>query len=111
MGFILKIILTGIAALLLANFVPGILLEGIVSGILLALVLAILNAVVRPILIFLTIPVTFLTLGLFLLVINAIILYLADFILDGFSVEGFLNAIIFSLILSVVTYIIDLITG
>ncbi len=96
---------------MLANFVPGILLEGIVSGILLALVLAILNAVVRPILIFLTIPVTFLTLGLFLLVINAIILYLADFILDGFSVEGFLNAIIFSLILSVVTYIIDLITG
>ncbi|MGV3540795.1 MAG: phage holin family protein [Rufibacter sp.] len=111
MGFILKIILTGIAALLLANFIPGITIDGMENGILLALVLAILNAVVRPILVFLTIPVTFLTLGLFLLVINAIILYIADALLAGFDVSGFLNAIIFSLVLSVVTYLIDLITG
>ena len=110
MGFILKIILTGLAALFLANFFPGISVDGLVSGILLAVVLALLNAVVRPILVFLTIPVTFLTLGLFLLVINAIILYLADFLLAGFSVDGFINAILFSLVLSIITAIIDAVT-
>lgn len=111
MGFILKIILTGLAAIFLANFFPGVALEGVVNGILLALVLAVLNAFVRPVLVLLTIPVTFLTLGLFLLVINAVILYLADIILPGFSVDGFLTALLFSLILSIVTGIIDAITG
>lgn len=111
MGFIIKIILTGIAALLLAKFFPGIYIEGVFNGILLALVLAVLNTIVRPILVFLTIPVTFMTLGLFLLIINAIILYLADFILDGFDVTNFISAILFSLVLSVLTSIIDFVRG
>ncbi|WP_192820760.1 phage holin family protein [Rufibacter sp. LB8] len=111
MGFIIKIIITGIVALVLAQFFPGVHLDGISSGILLALVLALLNAFVRPVLVFLTIPVTFLTLGLFLLVINAIILYLADFLLDGFSVDGIITAILFSLVLSIVTSIIDMVRG
>ncbi|WP_207430077.1 phage holin family protein [Sabulibacter ruber] len=107
MGFILKIIVTGIVALVLAQFFPGITIDGITSAILLALVLAVLNAVVRPILVFLTIPVTFMTLGLFLLVINAIILYMADYILDGFDVTSVISAILFSLALAVATAIID----
>ena len=107
MGFILKIILTGIAALILAQFIPGIVIDGVVTAIILALVLAILNAVVRPILVFLTIPITFMTLGLFLLVINVIILYLADYLIAGFELESILGAIIFSLAMSVITTIID----
>ncbi|QHL86220.1 phage holin family protein [Nibribacter ruber] len=107
MSFIIKIILTGIAALVLAKFIPGIVIDGVLTALILALVLAILNAVVKPILVFLTIPITFMTLGLFLLVINVIILYLADYLVDGFNLESILGAIIFSLAMSVITTIID----
>lgn len=107
MGFIIKLLLTGIAAALVAYILPGVDIDSIVDAILLALVLAILNAVLRPILVALTIPVTFLTLGLFLLVINALIILLADYILDGFHVNGFFPALLFSLILSLVTSVID----
>lgn len=107
MGFIIKLILTGIAAAVAAYLLPGVVIDGIGNAILLALVLAILNAILRPILVVLTIPVTLLTLGLFLLVINALIILIADYILDGFRVDGFFWALIFSLIMSVVTSIID----
>lgn len=111
MGFILKLLFTAIAAAITAFVLPGVRLDGAVSALLLALVLAFLNAIVRPILVLLTIPVTIFTLGLFLLVINAFIILLADYLLDGFQVNGFIWALIFSLILSVVTGVIDLIRG
>jgi putative membrane protein len=110
MGFIIKLLLTGIFAFFIAQVVPGIQLNSITDGVLLAVVLAILNAIVRPILVLLTIPITFLTLGLFLLVINVIIIYLADAVLDGFDVSGFFAALIFSLVLSLVTAIINFMT-
>jgi putative membrane protein len=90
---------------------PGVHVNGFTSALILALVLAILNAIVRPILVLLTIPITFLTLGLFLLVINALIILLAEAIVPGFQVDGFLWALIFSIILSIITAIIDMITG
>jgi len=111
MGFILKLIITAIAAAITAYILPGVEIDGITSAILLALVLAVLNVVVRPVLVALTIPVTIVTLGLFLLVINALIILLADYLLGGFSVNGFIWALIFSLILSVITAIIDMIVG
>ena len=111
MGFIIKLLLTGVAVVISSYLLPGVHVDGFGSALILALVLAILNAIVRPILVFLTIPVTFLTLGLFLLVINALIIMLADYIVAGFRVDGFLWALIFSIILSIVTAIIDLITG
>lgn len=109
MGFIIKLLLTGVFAFFIAQVIPGIQLNSLTDGVLLALVLAVLNAVVRPILVVLTIPITFLTLGLFLLVINVIIIYLADAVLGGFDVEGVLWALIFSLVLSIITAIVDLI--
>jgi putative membrane protein len=68
-----------------------------------ALVLAILNAIVKPILILLTLPLTILTLGLFLFVINAVIILLAGSFIDGFVVDGFWWALLFSLLLSIIT--------
>ncbi|MBK0403136.1 phage holin family protein [Adhaeribacter sp. BT258] len=111
MGFIIKLLLTGVAVMLSTYILPGVHVDGFGSALILALVLAVLNAVVRPILVLLTIPVTFLTLGLFLLVINALIILLAEAIVPGFQVDGFLWALIFSIILSIITAIIDLITG
>jgi putative membrane protein len=109
MGFLLKLILTAIIAFVLTKVLPGAHLGTIVDALLLVLVLGLLNAIVKPILKILGLPITILTLGLFLLVINAIIILLADWILPGFKVDGFISALIFSLVLSVVTAIIDLI--
>lgn len=109
MGFIIKILLTGVAAMVAAYILPGVTIDGFLTAIILALVLAVLNAIVRPILIFLTIPVTILTLGLFLLVINALIILLADALVAGFDVTGFFAALLFSLVLSVIVAILDMI--
>ncbi|GHA60993.1 phage holin family protein [Pontibacter akesuensis] len=109
MGFILRIILTGAAAMLAAYLLPGVDIDGFLTAIILALVLAVLNAVVRPVLVFLTIPVTILTLGLFLLVINAVIILLASWMIEGFEVAGFISALLFSIVISIVVAILDMI--
>ena len=76
-----------------------------------AIVLAFLNTIVKPILTILTIPITILTMGLFLLVINALIIIFAEKLVPGFRVEGFGWAILFSLILSLMTGILNMIFG
>ncbi|PRX52427.1 phage holin family protein [Salegentibacter salegens] len=100
MNFILRILLTALAVVVLAKFLPGVEVEGYLTAIIVAIVLAILNLLVKPILVIFTLPVTILTLGLFLLVINAIIILLADAFVSGFGVSGFFIALLFSLLLS-----------
>ncbi|QNF34579.1 phage holin family protein [Adhaeribacter swui] len=110
MGFIIKLILTGVAALVASYILPGVTIDGLGTAILLAIVLGILNAIVKPILVVLSLPITIVTLGLFLLVINAVIILIADYLLSGFSVNGFFWALIFSFVLSILTSIVDMIT-
>lgn len=101
MNLIIRLLLTALAVVIIAKFLPGIqLADGFTSAIILAVVLAILNAFLKPILVILTLPITIITLGLFLLVINAAIVLLAGEFLDGFSVSGFWTALWFSLLLS-----------
>ncbi len=107
MGLLLRIIIIAVAAYLAAMLLPGVTISDATTAVLVALVLALLNAFVKPILIALTLPITILTLGLFLLVINIIIIYLAAYIVPGFSVDGVLSALLFSLIVAVITYILD----
>lgn len=76
-----------------------------------AIVLAFLNAIVKPVLTFLTIPITILSLGLFLLVINAVIILIAGKLVIGFHVAGFLSALVFSLVLSLCTAILNMLFG
>ncbi len=101
MKFLLKLVLSALAVLLLAKILPGAQVDNYVSALIVAVVLAVLNTIVKPILVFLTLPATIVTLGLFLLVINAAIILLADYFIDGFSVNGWLWALIFSVLLSV----------
>lgn len=101
MTFILRILLTAVVVVFLAKFLPGVTVAGYLTAIIVALVLALLNLIVKPILILFTLPVTILTFGLFLLVINAIIILLADSFIDGFDVSGFWIALLFSLLLSI----------
>ncbi|MBZ9632413.1 phage holin family protein [Salegentibacter sp. LM13S] len=100
MNFILRILLTALAVVILAKFLPGVEVDGYLTAIIVAVVLAILNLLVKPILVIFTLPVTIITLGLFLLVINAIIILLADAFVTGFGVSGFFIALLFSLLLS-----------
>lgn len=109
MGIIIKLLIVVAAALISSYILPGVHITGFLSAVLLAIVLAVLNTIVKPILVFLTIPVTILTLGLFLLVINALIILLAGAIVPGFTVDGFWWALLFSLVLSIVTAVLDMI--
>jgi putative membrane protein len=100
MKTILKILLTAVAVLVLAYVLPGVAVASYVSAIIVAVVLGLLRLIVKPILVVLTFPITIVTLGLFLLVINAFIIIMADYFIDGFSVKNFWWALIFSLLLS-----------
>lgn len=106
MNFIIRLIITGAVAFGLASFLPGIHIDSFWTAIVLALVLAILNLVVKPILIILTLPITILSFGLFLFVINALIILLAGKFINGFVVDGFWWALLFSLLLSIISSIL-----
>lgn len=111
MKFILKLCLSTLAILVTANILPGITLSKPLDALILAAVLAFLNAVVKPLLVFFTIPFTIFTLGLFLLVINAVVILIADYIVVGFQTEGFMPALWFSLCLTIVTWIFEALAG
>ena len=101
MSGIIRFLLSGLAVLLTSYLLPGVDVKHFGYGLLVAAALSIANVLVKPVLIILTIPVTILTLGLFLLVINALIILLVDYFVPGFEVRGFWWALAFSLILSV----------
>lgn len=109
--WLLQSILSAVAVLFTAQILPGVQVSGILDALLVALVLSFLNTFLKPVLLILTIPVTLLTFGLFLLVINAIIIVVADALLDGLNVNGFGWALLFSLILSVINALLQSMTG
>ncbi len=106
MNFIIRLIITGAVAFGLTSFLPGIHIDSFWTAIVLALVLAILNSIVKPILVILTLPITILTFGLFLFVINALIILMAGNFIHGFKVDGFWWALLFSLLLSIISSIL-----
>ena len=108
---ILRLIIYALAVLLSASILPGVHVEGFLDALIVAGILTILNAILKPILVFLTFPITIVTLGLFLLVINTAIILLADSLFSGFIVDGFWWALLFSLILSVINSIFLSIAG
>lgn len=107
MRFIGKILVTALAAIIVAELLPGVRINSGYAALLLALVLALLNGFIKPVLILLTIPITILTLGLFLLIINIIIIKWAAALVPGFYVQNWWAALWFSLLLSLFTYIIE----
>jgi putative membrane protein len=100
MNVIVRFLLSGLAVLLTAYLLPGVSVEHYGYALLVAVVLSLVNLIVKPILVFLTIPISIVTLGLFLLVINALLILLVDYLTPGFEVSGFWWALAFSLILS-----------
>jgi putative membrane protein len=107
MKLLVRWLLLAAALLLVANVYPGVTVAGFGAAMIAALVLGLLNTLVRPLLVVLTFPVTLLTLGLFLFVINAAMFWIAARLLDGFNVSGFVAALIGSIIYSLCGVVID----
>lgn len=121
MNFIVKLLISAIAVLITAYFLDGVTigdnqfysgsspeLNKFVTALLVAIVLAFLNTIIKPILTILSLPITFFTLGLFLFVINAVIILFADKLVDGFKVDGFWTALWFSFVLWIVNGILEM---
>lgn len=108
MRFILNIIITAIVVYVLSKLLaPHVSIKSMTTAIIFALVLSILNFIVKPLIILLTLPLTIITLGFFLLVINVVIIMLADKFVSGIRIDGFLWAFIFSLLLSIITTVLN----
>ena len=107
MSFIVKMLISGLAVLLGAYLLPGVAVDNFITALVVAVVLAVLNSLLKPVLVVLTIPVTIITFGLFLLVINAFIILLAEWLIEGFLVDGFWSALLFSFVLSVFTWVAE----
>ena len=107
-GCLTRLMLLSIAVMVGAWLLPGVDVSSFWAVLLTAMVISVLNNLVRPILIVITLPVTAITLGLFLFVINAIIIVMASELVSGFHVENFGSALLFSLILSAVNYLLEL---
>jgi putative membrane protein len=103
MNFIIKLFVTAAVAFGLAHLLKGIHIDTYWTALVFSLVLAIANIIVRPILVILTIPLTIITLGLFLFIITALMVLLASKLVDGIHIDGFWWALLFGLILSVVS--------
>lgn len=121
MNFIVKIFVSALAVLITAYFLNGVTignnqffdsgniqLNKFITALLVALVLAFLNSIVKPILTILSLPITFFTLGFFLLAINAFIILFAEKLVDGFIVDGFWTALWFSIVLTIVTWLLEI---
>ncbi len=105
MKLITRIALTALALLVVAYIIPGVVIDGLYPAIIAAVILGILNAIVRPILIILTLPITILTLGLFIFIINASLFYFTASFIDGFSVSSFIPALLGSILVSIISAI------
>lgn len=101
MNLLIRIIVTALLVMLISYMMPGVHVDGFVTAIIVAVVLGLLNVFIKPIIVLLTLPVTIITLGLFLLVINALVILLCDEIVGGFDVSTFWTALLFSIILAI----------
>ncbi len=106
MGFLLRVLVNILAIVLAASVVPGIRLDGVLPAVAAGLLLGFINAVVRPVLLILTLPITLVTLGLFLFVLNGVCLWLVAAVVKGFHVDGFWPAVLGALCVSVVSWIV-----
>lgn len=107
MRFLLRLLLNGVAVLIAASLIPGLNITSPATAIVAGIVLGLINAVIRPLLILLTLPLTLVTLGLFIFVVNAVCLALAAWVVPGFTISGFGAAFAGALVISVVSWLLS----
>lgn len=106
MSIIINLIVSAVVILVLAAVLPGVTVTGFGTAVVVAVVLGLVNALLKPILVFLTLPINILTLGLFSLVINALLIILVSSVVPGFDVASFWWALVFGILLSIVVSIL-----
>ncbi|WP_293891573.1 phage holin family protein [Flavobacterium sp.] len=111
MKLLIRILITAVLVLIIAKVMKGVIIDEFTTALTVAIVLGLLNFFVKPLLVLLTLPVTIFTLGLFLLVINAVMILLCDYFIDGFRISSFWTAMLFSIILSLSQSLVYQITG
>lgn len=111
MNYLIRLIITAIVVVLISKILGGVYVDGLTTSLIVALILSFLNTFIRPLLVFFTFPLTILTFGLFLFVVNAMIIQLCDYFIDSFRVDGLLTAIIFSILLTISQTILFKITN
>ncbi len=108
MKFLVKVLINALAVAIAAYLLPNVRIDGFVTAILVSLVLSIVNTFIKPVLMLLTLPITLLTLGLFSIVINGAIIIFASYVVEGFVVDGFLWAVLYSFVLSLVSSLLSI---
>ena len=106
MGFLIRVLLNAAAILFVGQIVPGVEISGLVAALGAGLVLGLVNAVVRPILLILTLPLTLVTLGLFIFALNAFCFLFTSYLVKGFVIHGFWPALLGSILVSVVSWLL-----
>ena len=106
-GILIRWLINGLSLLMVSYLVPGIWVDGFFYALLAAAVLGVLNAIVRPILVLLTLPLTIFSLGLFLFIINGLMLWMLPGIIQGIHIEGFWSAVFGALILSLISWLMS----
>src|SRR3989338_987419 len=100
-------LVSALAILISAYVLPGVHVDGLVAALVLAVILGIINALLRPLLIILTLPITILSLGLFVFVINGLLVMLAASIVPGFAVDSLLSGILFAIVLALISAVLN----
>lgn len=107
-GFLAQLVVMTLAAILAAYVLPGVHIDSVVAAIVTAAVIALLNTFIRPILIVITLPFTIFSMGLFLIIINALIILMASALVNSFHVDSFWSALLFSLLLTAINYLLEI---
>ncbi|OGI46031.1 hypothetical protein A2121_00425 [Candidatus Nomurabacteria bacterium GWB1_40_6] len=108
MKTLIHFLVSAVAILITAYVLPGVHVDGILAAFILAVILGVINTFIRPVLVMLTLPLSIVTLGLFVLVINALLVMLASYIVPGFTVAGFWYAFLFGIVLAIVSYVLQI---
>ena len=103
MKLFINLLVSSLSVFITAYILPGVTLDSFTTALIVAVVLGLINAIIRPVLIILTLPITIITLGLFTFIITGVSVVLVDYIVEGFSVDSFLWAMVFGLVLSLVS--------
>lgn len=107
-GFLAQLVVMTLACIIAAYLLPGVHINNIWTALLTSIVIALLNSFIRPIFIVLTLPFTILSMGIFLLIINAFIIILASRLVTNFQVDSFWSALLFSLLLTMINYLLEI---
>lgn len=110
MKLVMKLLVSSLAVFIAGSILPGVSVDSFITAVLVAVVLGAINLILKPILVILTLPITIVTLGMFAFVINALLVLLVNYLVPGFKVDGFLNALLFSLVLSIINWFLSSLT-